>query len=73
MYVHKEKEPLEGKHVEVAVVTRISASKTTCWPGKGYKPKYSEVSFHTKDVTDHKEIRRATADERESRWVKISV
>lgn len=54
MYVHKGKELLEGKNVEIAVVTRIPARKRTCWPGKGYKHKYSEMSLHSKDVTDYK-------------------
>lgn len=62
MYTHKGKESLEGKHIEIAVVMRIPVSKRTCWPGKGYKLKYNKISFHSKDVTDYKEIRRATVD-----------
>lgn len=35
--------------------------------------KYSEMSFHSTDVTDYKEIRRATVAKTDCRWVEISV
>lgn len=41
--MHKERESLQEKHLETADVTRVLASERTCWPGKGYKPKYSEI------------------------------
>lgn len=56
-----------GKHVELAVMTRTPASQRTWWPGEGYEPNYSKMSFYGRGVTDSKEVRRATVGEAEPR------